>query len=66
MTRLDFLINCLSTLELSSNSDPPVLRVKKPRRVICWYIAFHQIPKFEVNKFENGENTMLRRTDGKT
>jgi hypothetical protein len=29
------------------------------------YISY-QNPKFEVYRFENGENTMLRRTDGKT
>jgi hypothetical protein len=30
------------------------------------YILYYQNLKFEVYKFENGQKTMLRRTDGKT
>jgi hypothetical protein len=30
------------------------------------FIVFHQNPKLEVCRFENGENTRLRWTDEKT
>jgi hypothetical protein len=40
--------------------------IKKPRRVFFCYIVFYQNLKIEVFKFENGENTRVRRTDGKT
>jgi hypothetical protein len=30
------------------------------------YLVFYQNPKFEVCRFENRENTRLRRTAGKT
>jgi hypothetical protein len=38
----------------------------KKIRLICCYIVFYQNPKFEVFRFENGENARLRRTNGKT
>jgi hypothetical protein len=39
--------------------------IKEPRRAICCDIVFYQNPKFEVYRFENGENTRLKRTDRK-
>jgi hypothetical protein len=47
MTRLGFLINYRANRQF----------LKKPRRFICFYIVFYQNPKFEVFRFENGENT---------
>jgi hypothetical protein len=53
-----------SEFDLNSRANRQL--IKKPRRVIFCDIVFYQNLKFEVFKFKNGENTRLRRTDGKT
>jgi hypothetical protein len=53
-----------SEFELNSRANRQL--IKKPRRVIFCYIVLNQNPKFEVCRFENGDNTRLRETDGKT
>jgi hypothetical protein len=46
--------------EFELNSIPNRQFIKKPKRVICSYIVFHQNPNLEVYRFENDENTRLR------
>jgi hypothetical protein len=52
--------------EFDFNSRANRQFIKKPRRFIFCYVVFYQNLKFEVLKFENSENTRLRRTDGET